>query len=175
MCSEVTPDGRYGIVLSRGDAERWLSYEEVLLHCTATIQAAVRAEHDAAVFKQLTGPLELPFEHAGLTVQDLRDMRPPVDAQALQPLGLEPGVTMAGKPFLVVRVGGHKVGQWTPADARNHAMACLELAAAVPLDNNYFDFMTGREDGEKVFPAHVARNVIGDLSQYLGRHKVVEA
>lgn len=171
MCSEITPDGRYGIVLSWGDTVRWLSHEDVLLHCTETVRAAVCAEHDAAVFKQLTGKLELPATHAGETLQDLRDRRPPADAQALQPLGLEPGVTLDGKPFLVVSVGGRKVGQWTPADARNHAMACLELAAAVPLDNAYFDFMTG--DG--VMPQHVGRNVVGDLGQYLGRHQVVQA
>lgn len=171
LCSEMTPEGRYGIVLSRGDAMRWLSREEVLLHCAATIAAAVAAEHDAAVFKQLTGPLELPVDHAAETLNDLRKRRPPADAQALQPIGLEPGVTTQGKPFLVVSVGGHKIGQWTPGDARNHAMACLELAAAVPLDNAYFDFMTD----DHVMPHQVARNVIGDLANFLGRHKVVEA
>lgn len=172
LYSEVGPDGRYGIVLARGDTQRWLTYEQVLLHCTATIRAAVCAEHDAAVFKQLTGPLELPLTHAGQTVQDLRDRRPPVDAQALQPLGLEPGVTVKGKPYLVVSMGGRKVGQWSPADARQHAMACLELAAAVSLDNNYFDFMTG---GDGVMPENVARNVVGDLAEYMTRYKVVEA
>lgn len=172
LYSEVAPDGRYGIVLARGDTQRWLTYEQVLLHCTATIRAAVYAEHDAAVFKQLTGTLELPLTHAGETVNDLRKRRPPVDAQALQPLGLEPSVTVKGKPFLVVKVAGHTVGQWSPADARQHAMACLELAAAVTLDNNYFDFMT---DGDGAIPENAARNMVGDLTQHIGTHKVVKA
>jgi len=172
MCSEVTPEGRYGIVLSRGQTMRWLTYEEVLLHCTATIAAAVCAEHDAAVFTQLTVKLELPADHAVATVEDLRKRRPPVDRQALQPLGLEPGINMQGKPYLKVSIGGHKVGQWTPGDARNHAMACLELAAAVPLDNAYFEWMT---TGDGMIPSHVGRNIVGDLGSHLGRHKVVEA
>lgn len=172
LYSEVTPEGRYGIVIARGETERWLTYDEVLLHCTATIRAAVSAEHDAAVFKQLTGPLKLPLTHAGETVNDLRKRRPPVDAQALQPLGLTPQVTAAGKPYLLVKMGGHTVGQWSPADARQHALACLELAAAVALDNNYYDFMTGA-DG--VMPENVARNVVADLGKFIGRHTVVEA
>lgn len=172
MCSEVTPDGRYGIVLSYGQTVRWLSYDDVLAHCTATIRATVAAEHDAAVVRQLHHTLGMSLQDAGAVLMELRGARLRPDAQALQPLGLEPGVTVEGKPFLTLSVGGHQVGQWGPAEARNHAMACLELAAAVSLDNAFYDFLT---TGDGSLPENTARSVVGNLGQYIGRHAVVEA
>lgn len=170
VASEVLPDGRYGIVLSYGKTVRWLSREDVTLHCQVVVEAAVRAQHDAAVFKQLHHRVGLPLEEVGLMVQQVRDARPPLDAQAIQPLGLEPGVTVEGKPFLAIRVGGRKVGQWTPGDARDHALGCLELAAAVDLDNRYRDVLV-----EQVGVGDRAYQMVSELGRDLATYKVVEA
>lgn len=168
LCSEVLPDGTYGIVLSRGDSVRWLSREDVYRHSMAVMSASIRAEHDAAIFRQLTGELNLTPTDAAHMIADLRERRAPVDAQALQPLGLEPGVTIQGKPFLVLSVGGHKIGQWKPQDARQHALACMELAEAVPRDNDYFTFLsTAMElDGGQ------ARAVVSGLAEFIGHYTV---
>lgn len=168
MCSEILPDGRYGIVLSHGETVRWLSREDVMLHCQTVVEATVRAEHDAAIFKQLHHTVGMAAELAGEVLVRVRARRTPLDAQALQPLGLEPGVTLAGKPFLVLSVGGRKVGQWESADARNHALACLELAAAVDADNLYRDVLV-----EELELEDRAYAMVGELGKELTMYTVV--
>ena len=168
MCSEILPDGRYGIVLSHGKTVRWLSREDVTRHCQTVVEATIRAEHDAAIFKQLHHKVGMTPELAGEVLVRVRDRRTRLDAQALQPLGLEPGVTIEGKPFLVLSVGGVKVGQWYPADARNHALACLELAAAVEADNRYRDVLVEDLDLEDR-----AYAMVGSLADELVFYTVV--
>ena len=171
IASEILPDGRYGIVLAYGKTVRWLDKEQVYLHCHAVVQATVRAEHDAAVFRQLHHSVGLPMDVAGEMVDRLRKARNPLDAQALQPLGLVPGVTVAGKPFLELLVNGHKVGQWGPEEARQHAMGCMELAAAVDCDNAYRDCLM---DEVGVEENRVAYGMVGELAKDLARYTVVQ-
>lgn len=171
IASEILPDGRYGIVLAYGKNVRWLDKETVYRHCQAVVQATVRAEHDAAVFRQLHFSVGLPVDVAGDMVERLRKRRNPLDAQALQPLSLEPGVTIAGKPFLGLLVNGHKVGQWGPEEARQHAVGCLELAAAVDLDNAYRDVLMTEVGVEE---NRVAYGMVGELSKELTLYTVVK-
>lgn len=169
LCSEVMPDGSYGIVLARGEAVRWLDREDVYLHAMAVMSATVRAEHDAAIFRQLRDKLGMDFQDAGHMLEMVRRGRPPVDAQALQPLGLEPGVTQDGKPSMVVFLGGHKIGQWDLTEARRHALACMELAEAVDRDNGYFTYLSEElELGEK------CRVLVGTLSEHMDTYTVVK-
>lgn len=158
--SDVLADGSYGIVIHDGaDTVRALTRDEAYAHAQAVLAAAQRAEYDAAVFLQLTRKLGLPVEVASASVQDLRDVRVSLDASALHPLGLEPGATVEGKPYIVVSLEGDRVGQWTPADARLHAAAALELAEVVRLDSDYYEWLRtspGVEEGR-------ARAAVDDL------------
>jgi hypothetical protein len=168
MCSEVLPDGRYGIVMSHGKTVRLMDRADVTLHCQVVMEAAVRAQHDAAILNQLHRTAGVPLEAAGEVLARVRARRIPLDAQALQPLGLEPGVTLRGKPFIAVKVGGRVVGEWEPGDARNHALGCLELAAAVDLDNHYRDVLTEDIDvGDRSYA------MVSELGKELKRYKVV--
>lgn len=155
LLSEVHPDGTYGVTLRRGETSRWLTREQVYAHAAEVVTAARRAEYDAALLRQLHGELGLPVQEVGMTVQTIREQRVPLDVEALNPLRLEPCATPEGKAFLVLSIGAHKVGQWTPGDARRHAMACLDLAEVVRLDNGYFAFLTGG-DGVPEGPARAA-------------------
>lgn len=170
IASEILPDGRYGIVLSYGDTVRIMAVEDVTYHCQAVVQAAVYAEYDAGIVHQLHTRVGLPLEAVGEVLELVRAKRPALNIHATHPLGFEPGVNKEGKPFVGLLVNGHKVGQWDPDDMRNHALGCLDLAAAVALDNTYRDVLTEDVDlGER------ARGIVGDVGRSLPHYKVVQA
>lgn len=168
LASEIMPDGRYGIVLSHGKTIRLMDVNDVTAHCREVIAAAVRAQHDAAVLKQLHHRVGIPLDAVGEVLERVRARRPELNVHATHPLGLVPGVTLAGKPFIELLVNGRKVGQWDPEDARNHALGCLELAAAVGLDNVYRDVLVEDIDlGDRAY------GMVGELSKELTLYKVM--
>ena len=125
------------------------------------LQAIARAEYDAAVFKQLGAIIPDQRAVAELIV-DLRKDRPDIDTSATKPLEIEPGVNSKGKPFLSVLIDGEKVGQWTMADARKHALVAMEAVVVADLDSGYYralNGLVGLDEGR-------ARNVVDDLQYY---------
>jgi hypothetical protein len=125
------------------DTIRTLTPTDCLAWATTVLCAAMQAEHDALVLRQLTGPLGMPLKLAVTVIADLRADRPPLDDATTSPLHLEPGVNTAREPFLAVHLGGKRVGQWTCEDARSHAQGILEVMAAVDLDAAFYRYLTG--------------------------------
>lgn len=64
-----------------------------------------------------------------------------------------------GKPYVELRLAAQVIVQWSPADARHHAMAVLEAAEAAEQDAFMVAYLTERVGGE--VPA-----AIGVLQEY---------
>jgi hypothetical protein len=143
--SDLAPDGRTYIanVHLDPDTSRALDRDQGQAWAATVLAAAARANHDALVLRQLLGHLGVALHTAAGVLQDLRDDRPPLDHNATAPMRLDPGVNQAGEPFIVVHVHGIPVGQWTCADARQHATHVLEVSAAVDLDAAFYRHLTG--------------------------------
>lgn len=145
------------------DHIRTLTPADALAHAAAVLDAGQRAEYDACVVRQMTDRGSgIGVEATAMLVAELRADRPPLDEQALAPLGLDGGVNSKHEPFVAVSVHGKRVGQWTPADCRRHALAVLELVAAVDLDSAYLRSLRGVVG----LSERVARNVVSDLVNY---------
>jgi hypothetical protein len=158
VSSWVLPKGRgYGVRLRVGGTTWGLTPDRALAYAAAVIRAAVTAEHDAAVAGLLMNKLAVPDRLvAELFAHDLRPDRPDTDADT-GPLLLRPGVAVdehlngsrTFRPFIGLHLAdthiesgrpawsprGEKVGQFTPADARQHATAVLDTIAAADLDS----------------------------------------
>lgn len=144
------------------DLIRTLTRTEALAHAAAVLDAGQRAEYDACVVRQMTDHSGIGEQATALLIADLRKDRPPLDEKALVPLGLEPGINRQHEPFVTVSVHGTRVGRWTPADCRRHALGVLELVAAVDLDSAYLRALRGLVGLDETR----ARNVVGDLVNY---------
>lgn len=162
--SDVHADGRYGITIRAGNVVRGLSQAETTAHALAVVAAAQRAEYDAATLNLLMS-IGIELGPAALSMNELRDARPRIDAEALAPLSIAPGVSaQTRKPFLTVLAGDMDVGQWTVDDARRHALAALEVAEAVELDQALFDWLVsdafvGLDEGR-------ARQVVASIAKH---------
>jgi hypothetical protein len=127
------------------------------------LEAVGRADYDAAVYAQLS-KLGITDSAVVQVVTDLRADRPPLDTAATAPLELVPGVSHRNRRgFLTLKVHGEEVGQWELADARHHALACLEVQTAVDLDAGYRAALVGIIGLDD---AH-ARNVVAGLAEHL--------
>lgn len=169
VASDVTDHGYVATLSVDADQTRVLTPAESIRYAAAVLDAAARAEYDGAVFAQMSGIDGIGTQSAAMLVLDLRKDRPPLDGDALTPLGLEPSVNPEGKPFLVVSIAGEKVGQWTPAEARGHALNVLEVVAAVDLDSAYYRLLRGIVGLDE----HRARNIVSELGNHRpeGRHE----
>lgn len=161
VVSDVAPDGTYvTTVHATDDVAFTLTPSEAMTYAAAVMDASARAQFDAAVVAQLltTG---MDMRLAVSVVVDLRAERPPLVFGT--PLSFEPFVMgPTREPKLWVLVNGAKYAQWAPADARQHAMQVLEVAAGVDLDAAYRRFLVGPigMDDEK------ARALVGALANH---------
>lgn len=120
----------------------------------AVLQAAARAEYDAAVIGQTAGFDGSP-QTGGFVVQQLRDARPEILWPS--PLSLTPGVShRTGEGFLDVGVGGRLVGQWDCGQAREHALRVMEAVEVAGLDRGYLAVLHGIGVGDSEARAVVA-------------------
>lgn len=142
------------------DLSRTLKPTEASEHARYVLAAAMQADHDAAVFRQLSDH-GLELEAIAETVRALREDRPPLRT-AQRELTLEPGVNPEGGPFIRVSLDGQAIGQWTVADARSHAQGVLEAVHAADLDAAYYRHLVGVVGLDEP----TARAAVGDL---LGR------
>jgi hypothetical protein len=166
--SDVHPDGQYGVSFRHNKTVRWLTQEETMLHAHAVLQVAHRSEHDAAVFTQLTTKLNITPIEAAQFLRDLDKARPPLDVAALHPLYLTPRMNRDGQPLVMVKVSGVRQGFWTMTDCIRHAVACIELAETVVLDQAYYDYLAGAKAGDP-FGDRVARAAVMDLVNYMDK------
>lgn len=141
--SDLLPDGTYVTAIHYNDDQsRVLDRQTGMAYVAEIFTAAVHAEHDAAVLRQLTS-IGVERATAGQAVVDLRADRPPLNDAATAPLRLAPGVShRTGAGFLAVFIGDRQVGQWDPADARDHATNVLTVLTAADLDATYRRYLT---------------------------------
>ncbi len=160
----TVPDmgGTYRVVLEiDDDTSHPLDAGAAMTYARAVLSAVARAEHDAAIVRQMRkisdgNGLQMASELVG----SIRADRPPIAWPT--PLQLDPGVSMAtGDAFLRILVKGEPVGQWTPGDARDHALGVLEAVEAADLDGAYLRALrgVGIDDGR-------GRSVVDDLVNY---------
>jgi hypothetical protein len=126
----VEIDGDNAIALTENEAPQYVY---------GVLDAAARAEYDAAVLAQIGAKVDR--EHAMRLIVDLRRERPPLRATRL--LDLLPGVSVKGEPFIGIEVNGKQVGQWDVADARLHAMHVMEAVVTADLDAGYLRALKG--------------------------------
>lgn len=150
--SEPLADGTYVTAVHYGaDRSRILDRQTAMAYVVDIFTAAVRAEHDAAVIRQLLG-LGLDLETAARAIAET------------VPFRLVPGVSAkTGNGFLHVHLNGVNIGQWDPHDARDHAVNVLTVLAAVDLDAAYRRYLIGTVG----IDAARAGNVIADLATHL--------
>lgn len=162
--SDVLPDGTYVTAIHYDDDQsRILDRAAGLAYVAEVFTAAVHAEHDAAVVRQLTG-LGLDLESAARAIAELRADRPPLADAVTAPLRLVPGVSAkTGNGFLHIHLGEVRVGQWDPDDARDHATNVLSVLAAADLDAAYCRYLVGTVG----IGLPRAQAVVGDLGNYV--------
>ncbi len=116
--------------LTETQANKWV--EEIMW-------AVSQAVHDAAVYQLFKDMGEIQDEAIALLVREIRETREKSIQE--QPdaglrLNLVPVVSaLTGDPYLHLMIDGKRVGQWTPEDARSHAMGILQAVATQFLDS----------------------------------------
>lgn len=153
-------DGTYRVTLEiDADTSYNLDRCTAQTHATAILAAVARAEHDAAVIRQMR-KVGTGREAAVELITTIRADRPAIDWPA--PLQLTPGVSSkTGDPFLHVTIKRKAIGQWTMDDARNHAMSVLEAVEVADLDGAYLRaLMTIGVDEPR------ARATVGNLADF---------
>ena len=160
--SDVLPDGAYAVTINLGQDRIWvLDRPGALAYAVTCVEAAQRAEYDAAVLAQLTRGLGLPVQAAAQMLASIRPDRRPLDDEATTPLAFIPGVNSDGMAFLMIQLDGEPWGQLSPLELRAHAMIVLEAPAAADLDAGYLQAMLAME-----IPEATARGAVGDLANW---------
>lgn len=161
--SEVMPDGTYGVGISVGADRSWaLTRSQAVDYAAACVARATEAEHDAAVWTLMTKQLGMPEDLiAELLVKDIRPDRPE-DHKATEPLRFTVALGRTVGAFLKMSVDDREVGELTPADLRDHALAVLNAISAADLDAAFLRLLVGRIGLEE----DVARAVVGSLADH---------
>jgi hypothetical protein len=132
------PGGKvYGASIQVDETSWGLRPDQVAPYAELVVRRSLEAEHDAAVLRLLTGRVGMSMEDAvRFLATQVRGERV-VDDTATLPLTLAPGVADEEviRPFLHLHVEGRFAGQWSPREARAHAMAALTVTAAADLDS----------------------------------------
>ncbi|GAB3988822.1 hypothetical protein [Nocardioides marmoraquaticus] len=143
--------GGYVVTVSAGeDRARAFKPPQAMRYAAAVTAVAAQAEHDAAVGRQTQALAaeqgeQAALEHAAGVVNLLRGDRASVAPNVTYPIRLTPGVNPKLEPFITVAVDGdQRLGQWTPAAARAHAMHVLESVAVADLDAAYYRALRGQ-------------------------------
>lgn len=164
VISDVTPFGTYVVTVQVGDDMAvTLDRSRAMRYALTVVDATTRAEYDAAVFAQMSALGIADERTAAEPLIQLRTDRPPLDDDATAPLRFEPVVTSRKKrPVVHVHLGGKVISEWSPDDARGHAMHVLEVTCGVDLDSAYRRLLVGWVglDDDK------ARTAVGDIANY---------
>ena len=161
VSTDPTPDGVYRVNLMWGpDKALVLDQETAMAHAREVLNAAAEAEYDAAVAKQLQAR-GVDQRAAAQMVVDLRAERPEVTPTT--PMRLVPGVSaFTGQPFIALHMDGKAIGQWSTADARQHALYVLMSVRVAELDSAYLRALRGAVGLDDA----TARAVVGDLATH---------
>lgn len=152
----------YVVTIGAGDdLARTLSPDEAMTHARGVLAAVARAEYDSAVLRQMLKALKFDRDSAVKVLGDLRADRPPLDPGMTAPIALEPGVNAELEPFLALSIKGERVGQWTMADAREHAFFVLTSVAVADHDTGYLQVLLAIG-----LDRSTALNVVADLAEH---------
>lgn len=148
--SDLMADGTYQVGFSYGPDLAWtLPPRAATDRAIALANLALTAEHDAAVLALLTS-IDIPISAAARFLHDhLRVPRAARSEWAVQhgPLRIEGGCNLAGKPFITLRGrAGRGLGQISPAELREHAVAILSVNHATALDHALYTALTHHLD-----------------------------
>lgn len=163
IATQPATDGTYVAALEIGqDLSVPLTREYAVRYALAVIDAALRAEYDAAILAQFGTGMGLDNEHIVLTLTGVRDLRPAQDHDATAPLRFTPGVNADGDAFLAIHLDGRQIGQFDPADAIVHAAYVLQGPIAAGLDAAYHRWLRQGLDTTDT----MARAMVGDLEKW---------
>lgn len=130
---------------------------------TVVIRVVAYAEYDAATVRQFQALPGGDLENAAALVAMLRERRKAVDAAATAPLVFTGGVSArTGEPFVHVGLSGKALTQWTPDEARGHALYVLDCAVVAGLDQSYLAFLVD----EVKLDRETALVAVDDLAQH---------
>ncbi|NUS02089.1 MAG: hypothetical protein HOV97_05940 [Nonomuraea sp.] len=160
--TEPTPDGLGWMVTMEITEDHSIALDrDKAIECAwAILGAAAYAEYDASVLAQMTQRVSR--EAAMQLVIDLRADRPDLNWDAMKPLSVRPGVSVAGRPFLTLLQDEEPVGEWDLELARKHAMVILEAMIVADLDGAYLRCLKGVVG----LSDETARVVVGDLQDF---------
>lgn len=154
----------YSVTVSIGaDQSRVLNPTEAREYAETLLRAAAYAEYDATVFRQMSDHTGIGRRLAAGIVVDLRKDRVELDHEAMAPLRVEPGVNQNGDGFLSLFVDGEQIGQWTVADARQHAEHVLSTVVGADLDSAYHRVLMGTIG----LGRDRASQIVADLQNYV--------
>jgi hypothetical protein len=131
--------GVYHLALEVGDDRSVpLKPDEAVAWGRNVLWALNAAEYDAAVLKQMTETTGDQSAAAHLVKAVREDRASSVRVGGHLGIDLVPGVSaFTGKPFLHLMQDGKLIGQWTPDDARQHALAVLQAVENLGADTAY--------------------------------------
>lgn len=145
-----------------------LDHDRAARYAWGVLDAAHRADYDAAVLRQMRDKLGVDLRTIAQLVTDMRADRPPLDDAGTYPLRLEPGVAAdGGHGFLRLSIGDDRepVGQWTTEDARQHALHVMESVKVADLDAGYRRALVGIVGVSD----STAQQAVGDLANFRER------
>lgn len=142
------------------DSSIVLSREEAPEYAYAILGWVAQAEYDAAVLRQME--TRVSKEVVVQLILDLRALRSPIASGVTGPLALTPGVNQNGEAFLDVVIDGERVGQWSPQDARSHAISVLESQVVAGLDADYLEVLCAKVQVSEI----TGRSCVQDLANY---------
>ena len=115
-----------------------LDYRRATAYALAVVTACEYADYDAAVIAQMRAA-GLGLTDAAGYVAALREMRRPVADSDTTPLTYVPIVSQHDwRPYVHVYLHDEPLTQWTPDEARGHAMHVLSAVVAAHLDQRYY-------------------------------------
>lgn len=160
--SELMPDGSYAVGIHyTPDKSTALGAPMARAYVRDVSKAVACAQYGAAVLKQLT-TIGIDDNNALPTVGEIMGER---WAGVELPGGARiiPLISQRDrKPYVRIDIGGDPLTQWSPADATDHALHVLMVAATVPLDTAYFEFLRATLN----LPEEKARGLVGDLAAH---------
>lgn len=162
--SDLMPDGcTYQVSVDVGsDVTIPLGRQACIDYAMAVLTAAMHAQHDAAIVRQLTS-IGIDMDTATMALTAVRKGRAPVDDAATEPLLFVPGVSaFTGKPFVELHLDGRPFGQLTAAQAAVHATWTLRTLTAADADQVYYQVLTG----EFGLDAPRVRQIVAEIGEH---------
>jgi hypothetical protein len=163
IATQPATNGTYAAALEIGqDLSVPLTRDGSVRYALAVLDAAQRAEYDAAIAAQYADGIGADEIQTISTLATLRKIRQPLDHDATAPLTFVPGVDTAREPFIAIHLDGRQIGQFTPADAVEHATYILQGPVAAALDAAYHRWLREVLDLDDT----KARAMVGDLHRW---------